>query len=133
LQQPGTKADWMAIKTELLNSLPEWAKPVGIYHSKLGQSKLKEALPKGFSDGRLTLAYGEYYLVVSEKVQPSELDNQGRMVALDPGVRTFMTFISEDSFGWLGNDSNLFIQKLCFRLDKLTSKMSKSTLWRSLS
>lgn len=101
-------------------------KDCGIYHTILGQSKLKEALPKGFSDGRLTLAYGEYYLVVSEKVQPSKPDNQGRMVALDPGVRTFMTFLSEDSFGWLGNDSNLFIQKLCFKLDKLVSKISKA-------
>jgi putative transposase len=92
----------------------------------LGQSKLKEALPKGFSDGRLTLAYGEYYIVVSEEVQPRQTDNQGRVVALDPGVRTFMTFFSELSYGWLGDDSNLWIQKLCFRLDKLISKMSKT-------
>jgi putative transposase len=28
LQEPGTKASWMAIKTEILNSLPEWAKLV---------------------------------------------------------------------------------------------------------
>ena len=49
------------------------------------------------------------------------------MVALDPGVRTFMTFFSEDSYGWLGKDSNLYIQKLCFKLDKLVSKISKAT------
>lgn len=180
LQQPGTKANWMAIKTEILNNLPEWAKSVpfqiksiaikdaclaikaakkgfgedgqirnckfrsrkdtkqsifvpksalkdcGIYHTILGKCQLKEALPESFSDGRVTLAYGEYYLIVSEKVQPSKPDNQGRMVALDPGVRTFMTFFSEDSFGWLGNDSNLYIQKLCFRLDKLISKLSQA-------
>ncbi len=180
LQQPGTKANWMSIKTEILNGLPDWAKPVpfqiksiaikdacgavkkakadfkktgkicsckfrsrkdtkqslyipksaigtkGIYPTKLGQSKLKEALPKGFSDGRLTLAYGEYYIVVSEELQPRQTDNQGRVVALDPGVRTFMTFFSESSYGWLGNDSNLLIQKLCFRLDKLISRMSKT-------
>ncbi|TAG89451.1 MAG: transposase, partial [Oscillatoriales cyanobacterium] len=171
LQQPGTKANWMSIKTEILNGLPDWAKPVpfqiksiaikdacatvkkakanfkktgktcsckfrsrkdtkqslyipksaiqskGIYHTKLGQSKLKEALPKDFSDGRLTLSYGEYYIVVSEEVQPRQTDNQGRVVGLDPGVRTFMTFFSESSYGWVGNDSNLLIQKLCFRLD----------------
>lgn len=180
LQKPETKANWMAIKTGILNDLPEWAKSVpfqiksiaikdaclavkaakkgfkkdgrirkcrfrskkdtkqsvfipksaikdcGIYHSILGKSKLKESLSKSFSDGRLTLAYGEYYLVVSEKVQPLKTDNQGRVVALDPGVRTFMTFFSETSFGWLGNDSNLYIQKLCFRLDKLISKLSKA-------
>ena len=181
LQTPGTKANWMAIKTDILHSLPDWVnnvpyqiksiaikdaclavkackkgfgkdgqfrttkfrsrkdtkqsvyipktaiKDCGIYHSILGQSKLKEALPKDFSDGRLTLAYGEYYLVVSEQVQPIKTDNQGRVVALDPGVRTFMTFFSESSYGWLGKDSNLQIQKLCFKLDKLISKMSKAS------
>ena len=181
LQQPDTKANWLAIKTGILHNLPEWAESVpfqiksiaikdaclavkaakkgfkqdgqirsckfrsrkdtkqsifvpksaikdcGIYHSKLGKCSLKEPLPKDFSDGRVTLAYGEYYLVVSEKVQPSRTDNQGRMVALDPGVRTFMTFFSENSYGWLGNDANLFIQKLCFKLDKLVSKISTAT------
>ncbi|MBW4571626.1 MAG: transposase [Tolypothrix carrinoi HA7290-LM1] len=181
LQQPDTKANWMAIKTEIIHGLPDWAKSVpfgiksiaikdaclavkaakkgfgkdgqirkckfrsrkdtkqsifvpktavkdcGIYHSILGKCQLKEALPKAFSDGRVTLAYGEYYLVVSEEVQPFETDNQGRMVALDPGVRTFMTFLSENSYGWLGNDSNLFVQKLCFKLDKIVSKLSKAT------
>lgn len=180
LQEPGTKANWMAIKTGILNGLPEWAKVVpfqiksiaikdaclavraakkgfkkdgqirkcrfrsrkdtkqsifipksaikdcGIYHSILGKCILKESLPAEFSDGRLTLAYGEYYLVVSEQVQPVSTDNQGRLVALDPGVRSFMTFFSETSFGWLGNESNLYIQKLCFRLDKIVSQIAKS-------
>ncbi len=180
LQQPDTKANWMAIKTEILNGLPDWAKPVpfqiksiaikdacaavkaakkgfgqdgqfrkckfrsrkdtkqsifvpktaikdcGIYHSRMGNCRLKEALPTEFSDGRLTLAFFEYYLIVSEKVQPLETDNQGRVVALDPGVRTFMTFFSESSFGWLGLDSNLHIQRLCFRLDSLVSRISKA-------
>lgn len=180
LQEPDTKANWMVIKTGILNGLPEWAKLVpfqvksiaikdaclavkaakkgfkkdgqirkcrfrsrkntkqsifipksaikqcGIYHSILGKCRLKEALPAKFSDGRLTLAYGEYYLVVSEQVQSVQSDNQGRLVALDPGVRRFMTFFSEKSFGCLGNDSNLYIQRLCFRLDRLVSKISKS-------
>lgn len=180
LQQPNTKANWKAIKTEILHGLPEWAKSVpyqiksiaikdacgavskaksefkkdgkirkckfrsrkdtkqslyipktaikdcGIYHTVLGKCQLKETLPEGFSDGRVTLAYGEYYLSVSEKVQQRQTDNQGRVVALDPGVRTFITFFSENSYGWLGDDSNLFIQKLCFKLDKLVSRLSKA-------
>jgi putative transposase len=81
-------------------------------------------LPPIFSDGRLTLTGGEYYLIVSEEVQQVKTENQGRLVALDPGVRTFITFFSEDSYGWLGKDSNLHIQKLCFRLDKLVSKIA---------
>ncbi len=180
LQQPGTKAQWMAVAPIILEALPEWAKPVpyqikkiavkdaclavkaakkgfakdgkirqcrfrsrkdkqqtvfvpksaikacGVYHTILGQCLLKEALPQNFSDGRLTLAYGEYYLIVSEEVQPRSTENQGRVVALDPGVRTFVTFLSESSYGWLGVDSNLQIQKLCFKLDKLISRASKA-------
>jgi putative transposase len=180
LQQPDTKAAWMAIAPIILGALPEWVKSVpyqikkiaikdaclavkkaksdfkkdgrirflqfrsgkdrrqtvfipksaikecGVYHRILGQCTLNEALPKDFSDGRLTLAYGEYYLIVSEEVQPQQTENQGRVVALDPGVRTFMTFFSESSYGWLGDDANLRIQKLCFKLDKLSSKISKA-------
>ncbi len=74
-------------------------KDCGVYHSILGKCRIKEALPATFSDGRLTLAYGEYYLIVSEEVQQVKTDKQGRLVALDPGVRTFMTFFSEDSYG----------------------------------
>lgn len=98
----------------------------GVYHTVLGQCALKESLPSNFSDGRLTLAYGEYYLNISHEVQPQRSENQGRVVALDPGVRTFMTFFSESSYGWLGNDANLKIQKLCFKLDKLISRLSKA-------
>jgi putative transposase len=101
-------------------------KDCGAYHTILGKSVLKESLPKSFSDGRLTLAYGEYYLIVSEEVQPRSPDNQGRVVALDPGVRTFMTYFSESAYGWLGKDANLVIQKLCFKLDKIISQLSKS-------
>jgi len=38
-----------------------------------------------------------YCIIVSEEVQQHEANNQGRVVALDPGVRTFMTFFSESS------------------------------------
>ncbi|HEY9705710.1 MAG TPA: transposase, partial [Allocoleopsis sp.] len=102
-------------------------KNCGVYHTILGICNLKETIPENFSDGRLTLMYGEYYLIVSEEVQPQQTEKQGRVVALDPGVRTFMTFFSESSFGWLGNEANLRIQKLCFKLDKIISKISKSS------
>jgi putative transposase len=180
LQEPGTKASWMAVAPIILGGLPEWAKPVpyqikkiavkdactavrkakrgfakdkqirkcrfrsrkdrqqtvfipktaiserGVYHTILGEVRLAEPLPLEFSDGRLTLAFGEYYLIVSEEVQPLQSENQGRVVALDPGVRTFMTFFSESSCVPIGNDANLRIQKLCFKIDRLVSKMNKS-------
>ncbi len=60
LQEPGTKANWMAVAPIILGALPEWA------------------------------------------------------------------FFSESSCGWIGNDANLRIQKLCFKLDRLISKISKA-------
>ncbi|MDJ0719892.1 MAG: transposase [Prochloraceae cyanobacterium] len=180
LQQPKTKANWKAIKTGILNSLPEWSKEVpyqiksiaikeacaavknakkkyfdtgainkcrfrsrknliqscyipksavkqqGIYYTVLGELRYKENLPKSFGDCRLVCAYGEYYLTVPEKVQRQETENQGRVVALDPGIRTFQTFFSETCFGELGSQANLVVQKLCFKLDKLLSKISKA-------
>ncbi len=180
LKQPEIKANWKAIKTEILNTLPEFCKTVpyqiksiaikdackavsnakkkykelggiskmrfrsrkdpiqscyipksavsdkGIYHTILGELLFKENLPKSFGDCRLVFAYGDYYLTVPEDAPRLETDNQGRVVALDPGVRTFQTFFCENSFGWIGEQANIKIQKLCFRLDALISKLSKA-------
>lgn len=99
---------------------------LGIYHTILGEAKFKEALPSDFGDCRLVKAYGDYYLAVPENVPQLQSDNQGRVVALDPGIRTFNTFFSESSFGELGIGANLKIQKLCFKLDKLISRLTKA-------
>ncbi|WP_339381219.1 transposase [Brasilonema sp. UFV-L1] len=101
-------------------------KDAGIYHTILGKVVYKEDLPTSFGDCRLVLAYGDYYLSVPVESPRRETENQGRVVALDPGIRTFLTFFSEDSFGWLGEAANLKIQKLCFKLDKLIGKISKA-------
>ncbi|AFZ45050.1 transposase, IS605 OrfB family [Halothece sp. PCC 7418] len=180
LKQPETKANWKAIKGEILNSLPDWCscvpyqiksiavkdacqavsnakkkcingegfnrvrfrsrkKPVqscyipksavkekGIYHTKLGCLSYKEPLPETYGDCRLILAYNEYFLVIPQPVEVKATENQGRVVALDPGIRTFLTFFSESSYGWLGERANEKIQKLCFKLDRLVSKISKA-------
>ena len=99
---------------------------LGIYHTILGKAKFKEALPSDFGDCRLVKAYGDYYLAVPENVPQLQSDNQGRVVALDPGIRTFNTFFSETSIGELGIGANLKIQKLCFKLDKLISQLAKA-------
>ncbi len=101
-------------------------KPQGIYHTILGEVAFKEPLPQNFGDCRLVFAYGDYYLAIPREEPRTVSDNQGRVVALDPGIRTFMTFFSEESFGELGRAANLRIQRLCFRLDKLISKISKA-------
>ncbi|AOX00601.1 transposase [Moorena producens PAL-8-15-08-1] len=180
LQAGVVKANWKAIKTGILNDLPEWCKEVpyqiksiaikdactavseakkkykktsqinrvrfrsrknpiqscyipksavsetGIYHTKLGKLTYAEDLPVDICDCRLTSNNGDYYLVVPHKVAVSYTENQGRVVALDPGVRTFITFFSETSVGKIGHGDFSRIQRLCQHLDNLLSKISKA-------
>ena len=101
-------------------------KDAGIYHTVLGELEYKESLPDGFGDCRLVSFYGDYYICLPTESPRHKTENQGRVVALDPGIRNFLTFFSDNSFGWLGENANLRIQKLCFKLDKLISKISKA-------
>lgn len=187
LNKPGTKANWKAIKGDLLDALPDWCdavpyqiksiaikdacdavkankrksqnsgdrfemkfrsrkdpvqscyvpkaavKPQGVYYTMLGNLRYGEQLPVDFGDCRLTCRYGKFYLCVPFECPRRASDNQARVVALDPGVRNFLTFFSENSCGQLGIDANLEIQKLCFRLDDLISRMSKATASRKRS
>lgn len=68
---------------------------------------------------------GITYICVPHEVPCSVSDNQGRVVALDPGIRSFMTLFSEDSFGWLGQYDIGRIQRLCYYLDDLISRSTK--------
>ncbi len=180
LKDGETKANWYAIKTGILNDLPEWCREVpyqikavairdaciavryakkkykktsqiqrvkfrskkditqscfipktavsakGIYHTKLGQSTYSESLPDDICDCRLTSNNGNYHLSVPHKVTSKKTENQGRVVALDPGVRTFITFFSETSVGQIGCGDFAQIQRLCQHLDNLKSKISKA-------
>jgi putative transposase len=102
----------------------------GIYSSLSGPNlRFAEPLPKDFGDSRLILDNGRWFINLSVKVKnffnPSE--NQGRVVALDPGVRTFMTFFSETYCGKIANKSFSRIQRLSHHLDKLLSKRKLET------
>jgi putative transposase len=181
LQQPETKANWKAIKTGILNNLPEWCKKVpyqiksiaikdactavsnakkkykqtgviqqvkfrsrrdrmqssyipksavseiGIYRTVLGKIHYTEALPKKLGDCRLVRHLGCYYLAVPHELPRTISEKQGRVVAIDPGVRTFATMFSETSFGAIGDKDIGRIQRLCYYLDNLISRSTKTT------
>ncbi|AOX04095.1 transposase [Moorena producens PAL-8-15-08-1] len=180
LENGEKKANWFAIKTEIVNNLPEWCKTVpyqiksiaikeactavreakkkykktgqinrvrfrsrknpvqscyipksavsakGIYHTKLGELTFTETIPGNIGDCRLTSTNGDYYLTVPHKSTQIKAESQGRVVALDPGVRTFLTFFSENSVGKIGEGDFSRIQRLCAHLDRLLSRTSKA-------
>lgn len=98
----------------------------GLYPTKLGKLKMSEQLPDGFCDGQLTLVNGQYHLIVPYKSTLQPADNQGEMVALDPGVRTFQTYYSPSSCGEIGSKCIGRIYRLCQHLDNLMSRK----LWK---
>ena len=111
-------------------------KEKGFYVRLLGEMQMTEplpALPQGqgdapineVKDSQLIMENGRYFLCVTyvEKRKPRE--PSGRIVALDPGVRTFMTYFTEDGFGWLGYQAINRIQRLCQHLDNLLHRASR--------
>ena len=101
----------------------------GIYRTKLGDMLMAERLPVSRNRNicRLTLRYGQYHLVVPyDERRPPQRENQARVVALDPGVRSFMTWYTNDSVGKIGEGAFFRIQRLCERLDDLLSRAAKS-------
>ena len=102
---------------------------MGIYRSKLGDMQMAEKLPvpENRNICRLSLRYGQYHLAVpyDEKLPPQR-ENQARVVALDPGVRSFLTWYCADSVGKIGEGAFFRIQRLCERLDELLSRAAKS-------
>jgi putative transposase len=103
-------------------------KDAGIYPKISGKGlRYSETLPEIPLDSRLVHQYGEWFLSVPHKNATHVAENQGRVVALDPGVRTFQTFYSEHLAGQIGYDDFGRIQRLCHHLDKLISRTSKAT------
>jgi len=102
-------------------------KETGIYPRVSGKGLgLSEKLPELPLDSRLVFQYNQWFLSVPQKVKTHVAENQGRVVALDPGVRTFQTFFAENSAGHLGSGDFGRIQRLCFYLDDLISRTNKA-------
>jgi len=102
-------------------------KSSGIYPTISGRGLLfSESLPPGFGDCRLVCRDWRWYVCTSYEVTINRADNQGRIVALDPGVRTFQTFFSADQAGKLGQGDIGHIVRLCYALDDILSRQTKA-------
>ena len=99
----------------------------GIYNTISEKLKFseKEWLKNDICDCRLINDHGRWYLSVPQKIATIPTENQGGIVALDPGVRNFLTYFSEDGrFGWLGIHAFDRILSLNLKRDRLLSKIA---------
>ena len=112
----------------------------GYYVRLLGKMKMAEPLPAKpqgtgkvserdtdaeVKDSQLVMENGRYFLCVSYVEKKKTREPSGRIVALDPGVRDFMTFFAEDCFGWLGQQCINRIQRLCQHCDTLYARATR--------
>lgn len=67
--------------------------------------------------------YNEFYLAVPEKIKKKKTAERD-IIALDPGVRTFMTFYDGESCGEIGKDKYKQLKRLGKEKDKLDTKIS---------
>ena len=94
----------------------------GTYYTKLGKLRMAERLPADHGDSRLALHNGQYHLVVTMPARRRVGETQARVVALDPGIRSFLTWFSETDTGHIAPGAFGRIQRLCAHLDGLLSR-----------
>jgi len=99
----------------------------GIFKTKMEKFIISEQIGEITYDCRLLFDKGRYFLIVPESRAIKQPENQRlKIVALDPGVRTFITYFAPQVQGKIGEHDFGRIYRLCYHIDNLVSKMVKA-------
>jgi putative transposase len=74
-------------------------------------------------DARMVFEYGRWFLCIPETVPTLQAGNQGRVMALDAGIRSFQTFFLEMTCGQIGTGDFTQIVRLAAHLDDLLARL----------
>lgn len=96
-----------------------------------GKNKVKfyatEVVEKDLEGTEITCENGRWFLVIPRIVRVKVPENQRLdSVALDPGVRSFMSYYAPECHGKIASSDFNRIYRLCLGLDKIYSKLSKA-------
>jgi len=111
--------------------LKVWSTSLGEMKFK-DSKKTKELINKGdYCDGNITLENDKWFLNLPFKVKTKSVDNQNDIVALDPGVRTFITAYSNEEVFHFANNDFKQITSLLLWCDELKSQSDdKMNIWK---
>lgn len=106
-------------------------KDSGVYPRISGVIEYSEPLPDQFGDSRLLRVRGRWMLCVPYSKDVVRSETQGRIIALDPGVRSFMAFFAvtpgSEHYGTIGNGDFSRVMRLLVHADKLLGRVARRT------
>lgn len=114
-------------ESQTIYILKQAFKAGGVYPKQLGRLKSAEPIDvtKIPADARILWRNGKWYLLMPYTKDRVQLESQGLMVALDPGVRSFLTYYSQIDCGKIGDADMGRIVRLAMHLDDLLSRCAK--------
>ena len=95
---------------------------------KLGKIPIKSSYPlpdKLEHDIKIVKTrLNHYYMFIPVPIETFKSENQGKVVSIDPGIRTFTTcYDAEKGVIEIGKNANTKLFRLCYGLDKIRSKI----------
>ena len=106
----------------------------GVFPLKLGEAHATETIPAEAVGRMATVSWcrGRWFLQAQKHIVTKSIPSAGERVALDPGVRTFMTYFSRQDAGKYGDEfSTKILLPLLHQHDRELSARSKLVALKS--